>query len=182
MSLLLSGNNDLALLERKPSDVIRYNEWTSKIEATYGSINNFVCQERLHWTPLPGSSPESGPVFAHVSPVPFANQDDYKILRNDWPYGLTPDITHLVVWLKNRIHVNEHNGDLTAGSRERIEDFVQVVFTDRLARDGDGNDRVLWFKNWTALQSVRGLEHVHILIRNAPEDLLEEWTEGRLAY
>lgn len=41
------------------------------------------------------------------------------------------------------------------------------------------NDRVLWFRNWTGLQSVRGLEHVHVLVRDAPRDLLEMWVGDR---
>ena len=48
--------------------------------------------------------------------------------------------------------------------------------------DGDsgaGDDRVLWFRNWTGLQSVRGLEHVHVLVRDAPKVLLDWWTRDR---
>ena len=42
-----------------------------------------------------------------------------------------------------------------------------------------GDDRVLWFRNWTGLQSVRGLEHVHVLVRDAPKVLLDRWTRDR---
>lgn len=37
-------------------------------------------------------------------------------------------------------------------------------------------DDVLWFRNWTSLQSVRAIEHVHILVRDAPKDLIESLT------
>ena len=177
-----SGNHHLFALKRKPSDLLRYREWTRQTTATYGSISNFICRERLHWTPLPSSVPENGLVFACTSTIPFGNQNDYKILLNDWPYGLTPDITHLVVWLKHTLLVDNQTGMLEAGAKKRTEDFVHTTFVDRLARNGHGKDRVLWFKNWTAIQSVRSLEHIHVLIRDTPEDLLQEWTDGRLAW
>lgn len=70
---------------------------------------------------------------------------------------------------------------MTPNSRELVESFVRTTFTERLAREGLADDRVQWFKNWTRLQSVRGLEHVHVLVRDVPDRILEEWTgEGRL--
>ena len=169
-------------MKRKPSDLIRYMKWTTQTKAAYGSITEFICQERLHWEPLPSSScSDKGPKFAYKNAVPFEDPSDYKILRNDWPYGFTPDITHLVVWLRTPIPVEPETGDLTLRSRRLIEDFVRKTFVEALAREGDTEDRVLWFKNWTRLQSVRGLEHVHVLVRDVPDWIIEEWTgEGRL--
>lgn len=135
----------------------------------------------MHWEPLPSWSPAEGPKFAYKNAIPFADPRDYKILRNDWPYGFTPDITHLVVWLKPPIPVEPETGDLTPSSRKLIEDFVRKTFVERLAREGHIEDRVQWFKNWTRLQSVRGLEHVHVLVRDVPDKMIAEWTgEGRL--
>ena len=37
-------------------------------------------------------------------------------------------------------------------------------------------ERPRWFKNWVSLQSVRGVDHVHVLVRDAPLELLEKWT------
>ena len=34
----------------------------------------------------------------------------------------------------------------------------------------------MWFKNWTALQSVPGMEHVHVLVREVPDEIVAEWT------
>ena len=150
--------------------------WTRRTKATYGNITAFVCQERLRWEPLPSSSSSEGPKFAYQSAIPFADPRDYRILRNDWPYGFTPDITHLVVWLKPPIPVDSGTGDLTPKSRTLIEDFVRRNFVKRLAREGRAEDRVQWFKNWTRLQSVRGLEHVHVLVRDVPDNIIEEWT------
>lgn len=125
---------------------------------------NYLIQHRLPW----GSPP-----FTYLSPVPFANSSDYKVLINDWPYGLTPDITHIVVWSKTPIPTDEKTGDVTDESRRIILEFVRKTFVERL--DGDAG-RVMWFKNWVALQSVRALEHVHVLVKDASKEDLEFWT------
>ena len=143
-------------------------------------MTNYILQERLHWQPLETSTAETGPIFEFKNPTPFADPDDYKVLPNDWPYGITPEITHICVWLKGRIPVNHTNGDLTPESRALIERFVREKFVDRLKTLPNPEDRVQWFKNWTALQSVRGLEHIHVLVRGVPEDILEEWTGERV--
>ncbi|KAF7595385.1 hypothetical protein BBP40_006379 [Aspergillus hancockii] len=183
------ARNDLSILKRKPSDLKRYLAWTKQIKVQYGTITNYICQRRLHWH-LPDATTltpttDSGAVFPFKNPIPFADPADYKILRNDWPYGVTPDIAHLVVWLRTPVAVKEENGDVTDESRALIEGFVRRTFVERLAREeGIGEsagERVLWFKNWTALQSVRSLEHIHVLVRGVEEGILQEWTgEGVL--
>lgn len=135
---------------------------------------NFICQRRLQW-PLP-----TGELLACKNPRPFADPEDYKILRNDWPYGLGPGISHLIVWLRTPFAVQSAEGHLTDESRGLIERFVQNTFVARLAEDRarfpHPESHVLWFKNWVGLQSVRALEHVHILVRDVPEDILFEWS------
>lgn len=73
-------------------------------------------------------------------------------------------------------------GYITEESRALIQKFVDATFVERLAGEGvkDAEKNVLWFKNWTGLQSVRSLEHVHILLKDVPQTLILEWTgEGR---
>jgi len=127
-------------------------------------MTNYLIQHRLPW----GSPP-----FTCSSSVPFANTSDYKVLTNDWPYGLTPDITHIVVWSKTPIPTDEKTGDVTDESRRIIREFVSKTFVKKL--NGD-EGRVMWFKNWVALQSVRALEHVHVLVKDASKEDLEFWT------
>lgn len=52
---------------------------------------------------------------------------------------------------------------------------MQKTFVERL-----GEDRVFWFKNWVSLQSVRALEHIHVIVRGATKEDLELWTGGGL--
>ncbi|KAL8668575.1 MAG: hypothetical protein Q9168_006803 [Polycauliona sp. 1 TL-2023] len=173
------ANNDLESLRRWPSDLKRYLKWSKQTKEAYGTITNYICQERLQWQPLPTSDPGEGPVFHVENPVPFVDPRDYKILYNDWPYGMTPDITHIVVWLKTRFDVEPTVGDLLPESRQLIESFVRQTFNDRLDQQDGAGDRVMWFRNWTGLQSVRGMDHIHVLVRDVPREIMDEWTGER---
>lgn len=130
-------------------------------------MTNFLLKHRLSW----GSPP-----FRYNSPIPFENPSDFMILMNDWPYGLTEDITHMVVWSKTPIPTDKNTGDVTEQSRRVIEDFVTRTFVRRLGGDAQ---RVVWFKNWVQLQSVRALEHIHVLVKDATQADLEFWTGGK---
>ncbi|KAI1758966.1 hypothetical protein GGR53DRAFT_191346 [Hypoxylon sp. FL1150] len=160
--------NNLSVLKRKPSDLRRYMQWTAETKAEYGSMTTFLLKQRLPKTW--GSSP-----FTPASPVPFDDPSDYRVLANDWPYGLTSDLTHIVVWSRTTIAVDPENGDMTPESRKNIENFIKRFFIEKLGPGG--NDKVLWFKNWVALQSVRALEHIHVIVRNIEKDVLDEWTK-----
>lgn len=169
MNISLPGENNLSILKRKPSDLRRYMKWTADTKAEYGSMTNYLLAHRLpkEWGPPP---------FQPVSKTPFKDPSDYQVLINDWPYGLTPDLTHIVVWLRTPIATDPETGDMTPESRQTVADFVKRFFADRLGPDGGG--RILWFKNWVALQSVRALEHIHVMVKDASKEVLDEWTKG----
>ena len=143
---------------------------------------NFVCEERLHWTPSRIDPNDKGSGLEPQNHTPFANRADYKILRNDWPYATPPDISHLVIWLKTPFAVSKPEGHLLPEGRAQIEAFVHRTFAKPLEviYGKDSESRILWFKNWSALQSVGTLEHFHCFVRGAEEDLLKQWTgEGK---
>lgn len=162
----LLGENNLSVLKRKPSDLRKYMKWTAETKAEYGSMTQYLLLHRLPkaW---------GAPPFTPRSAVAFEDPSDYRVLANDWPYGFTPDITHIVVWSRTPIETDPVTGDMTPETRQTVAAFVKRFFADRLGPDG--HDRVLWFKNWVALQSVRSLEHVHVMVRNVEKDVLDEW-------
>ncbi|KAH6890434.1 hypothetical protein B0T10DRAFT_318913 [Thelonectria olida] len=162
--------NNLSVLKRKPSDLRRYMKWTAETKAEYGSMTNYLLANRL---PKAWGTPP----FTPASTTPFEDTSDYKVLINDWPYGLDPEIRHIVVWLRTTIPTDADTGDMTPESRALCESFVKRHFVDSLGSDGES--RVLWFKNWVALQSVRALEHIHILVRNVDDDTIERWAGER---
>jgi hypothetical protein len=162
------ATNKLETLKRKPSDLRRYMAWTHDTKAQYGTMTNYILQHKLRW----GSPP-----FSYNSAIPFDDPSDFKVLINDWPYGLTPNITHIVVWSKTPIPTDPETGDVTDESRRIIQDFVDRTFVKRM---DDDQDRAIWFKNWVQLQSVRALEHIHVLVKDASKEDLEFWTGKKL--
>lgn len=162
--------NNLSILKRTPSDLRRYLKWTAEVNAEYGSMTQYILAHRL---------PKSWgqPPFTPTSLVPFESPDDYKVILNDWPYGLNKGITHIVVWSRTFIPTESESGDMTAESRALVKDFVKRHFVDTIGPGGEG--KVLWFKNWVALQSVRTLEHFHVLVRDVDDDMLEKLTGER---
>ncbi|EHA50978.1 hypothetical protein MCOR27_002410 [Pyricularia oryzae] len=159
--------NKLEVLKRKPSDLRRYMKWTAETKAEYGSMTKYIMIHRLPktWGDVP---------FTPASSIPFADPSDYRVLLNDWPYGLASGITHIVVWSRTVIPTNPETGDMTPESRETVANFVKRFFVDELGPGGE--DQVMWFKNWVALQSVRTLEHIHIMVKDCDEAILQKWT------
>ncbi|KAK8113676.1 hypothetical protein PG999_005745 [Apiospora kogelbergensis] len=135
------GENNLSVLKRKPSDLRKYMAWTQETKARYGSMTNFLLENRL---PKAWGTPP----FTVASQIPFHDPSDYKVLLNDWPYGLTPDIQHIVVWSRTPIATDPKTGDMTPASRGTVEDFVK-----------------------------RALEHIHVMVKDAGKEVLEEWTQ-----
>ena len=111
--------------------------------------------------------------FELRSEVPFEDPADYKIIKNDWTYAVTEGISHIVVWSK-KVLPADAEGALTPEGRRLVEDFVKREFRDKVGEEKEG-DKVMWFKNTTILQSVRALEHVHVLVRGVDEQVLKQW-------
>ena len=100
-------------------------------------------------------------------------KDDYKILLNDWPYGIDPRIVHLVVWTKFATPSDPVTDDLLPSARAELEAFVKKTFGNVC---GEGN--VIWFRNWGALKSVHAVEHFHVMLFDPPEEFVREVTGG----
>ncbi|KXS94127.1 hypothetical protein AC578_5311 [Pseudocercospora eumusae] len=151
--------NQLQLFQRVPSDLRLYREYCSKLIREYGSIMNFVLQERLKWQDVRPSGP------------PFSNPDDIKILYNDWPYGVDERIVHLVVWTKFELPSDPASdiGDMAPETRRMIQDFVDRTF---------GSTNVTWFRNWTSLKSVHAVEHFHVMLFDPDMDFVRKMTNG----
>jgi hypothetical protein len=102
---------------------------------------------------------------------PFQYESDMKILYNDWPYGLDPDIVHLVVWTKFELEDDVETGLSTPESRQEIEEYVQKTF-------GSKTKDFVWFKNWKSLKSVHAIEHFHVMLYKPDEEFMREITSG----
>jgi hypothetical protein len=111
-----------------------------------GTMMDFILNGRLGWSKedLPAFSqamtPFSSLNSSSASSVRsfqmdrslFENKSEWKILRNDWPYGIDSRIVHLVVWTKFSFTEDIETGDLTTEMHRMIEDFVQETFRKTL--------------------------------------------------
>jgi hypothetical protein len=158
-------------LKRWPSQLKAYLAWTQHVKAQYGSGTAYLLTQRLLWEPL--DDPASAMAFDVRNVVPFEDSEDFKVLRNDWPYGHQEGIRHICVWLKQRLPVDEE-GALSEEGKRIVESFVDKEFRIK-AGEEERHSKVLWFKNTTKLQSVRGLEHLHVLVRDVDDDVLKQW-------
>lgn len=160
-------------LKRWPSALKAYLAWTAHVKEKYGSVMTYLLQQRLFWDPI---EDETGALTFNVrSPTPFADRNDYKILRNDWPYAFEPGIHHIVVWLKHRLLVDAE-GSLNDEGRKSIDKFMRTEILPKLGAEKPGRG-IIWFKNPTNLQSVRSLEHVHLLVKGVDEETLDTLTQ-----
>jgi hypothetical protein len=159
-------------LKRWPSSLKAYLAWTAHVKMKYGSVMAYLLQRRQFWDPI---MDDTGALKFDVrSATPFENEEDYKILRNDWPYGFEPGIHHIVVWLKHRLPVDAE-GALNEEGKSLVQKFVKSEFRQK-ANEQEEGQKIIWFKNTTNLQSVRSLEHVHVLVRDVEEDVMRTWT------
>jgi hypothetical protein len=74
--------------------------------------------ERLEW---------KEPVIAKGK-GPFEEEEDVKVLYNDWPYGIDERIVHLVVWTKFELVDDPETGDLTVEARREVDSWVDETF------------------------------------------------------
>ncbi|TLS20235.1 uncharacterized protein PpBr36_11490 [Pyricularia pennisetigena] len=157
------STNRLDLFRRKPSDLRRYLEYTWKLRRDHGSVMNFILTQRLQWE-MP---------IKPTSVVPFENPIDYKILRNDWPYGIDERIVHLVVWTRFELPEDAATGDLTDEARRQIDQFVNKTFSPHMPPD-----QYIWFKNWKSLKSVQAVEHFHVMLFEPDPSFISNITNG----
>jgi hypothetical protein len=68
----------------------------------------------------------------------------------------------------------DKEGALSEEGRDMVKDFVRREFREKAGEQEEGS-KVIWFKNTTNLQSVRSLEHVHVLVRDVEEEVLSQW-------
>lgn len=111
------ATNRIDLFQRVPSDLRRYLDSNHTIRLKHGSVLDFIVGHRLHWT-------------VPIAPrgAPFEYDDDYRVLYNDWPYGIDERIVHLVVWTKFVLEDDVATGELTDRARREVDAFVGRTF------------------------------------------------------
>lgn len=176
---LMIADCDYARVKRFPSQLRRYIDWSNAIkdDPRYGSSTAYIKKEVVRWT--------DKDLQALASNVPLADDDDFQVLLTEWPYALEPGVSHFVVWLKHFLDVGE-DGDLTKESRELVDAFVDRWFRRRIEcrtlEAGEGLealhnrqrcDLAIWGKAKKMYNTVTGVEHFHVWVRDLPDAFVE---------
>ena len=119
------AKNRLDHFQRVPSDLRRYLKYIYHLKQNYGTVMSYMLKHRLGW---------EEPVLARGQ-APFADDDDVRILVNDWPYGIDKRIVHLVVWTKFKLVDDERTGDLTEETGKVIDRYVDKKFGRSVPQD-----------------------------------------------
>ena len=113
------ADNRLDVFQRTPLDLRKYRAFNYQVIQQYGSIMNFIQTVKLKW---PSPIVPKGKAFEF--------EEDVCVQYNDWPYGIDPEVVHLVVWTKFALEEAGEEGDLSDAERKRIDDYVQKTFRD----------------------------------------------------
>ncbi|KAK1823923.1 hypothetical protein LTR12_001665 [Friedmanniomyces endolithicus] len=160
------------LFQRVPSDLRLYKEYCAKLVEEHGSVMRFVVEERLGW----GGGKVDGEVKGGLGDPVVFDEANYKILQNDWPYGIDSRIVHLVVWTKFTLLTDPATEDLTPEAHAEIERFVDETFVAKC-----GREKVVWFRNWTSLKSIQAVEHFHVMLFDPDAEFVRQVTGGDVA-
>lgn len=169
-----TGN--IANLTRSFECLERYHNFKRNLESKGVDLTTNLLRDTLHWIPqntdITTPIKEILPKIHCVDPRPFANVNDMTIVGNDFPYFFEPGVEHVCVWLKFPLPPDKNSiiGDLSDENKRLVDKYVTKTFIEGLALD---KKNVLWFKNYAALQSVKAIPHIHVLIRNGDHEKIE---------
>ncbi|OBA21921.1 hypothetical protein METBIDRAFT_40530 [Metschnikowia bicuspidata var. bicuspidata NRRL YB-4993] len=162
------ATNDLDVFARSRLQTEHYLAFKRKLRLQETTVYKHLLTESLEWA---SADAVNGLLDLEIKvrssgAVPFSNATDLRIIRNDFPYYFEDNVCHLCVWTKEPIPSDPRSdrGDISAETRELIEKYVCQTFVEHA---GFARENVLWFRNWEALQSVREISHIHVLLRNA---------------
>ncbi|GMF34335.1 hypothetical protein B5S28_g94 [[Candida] boidinii] len=165
---------DLKKLHRDHAGMKKYNDFKQKLKSANIDLTVNLLVTQLKWI-SPKDYKLEGTKFADIKEITpidkrlFANSSDVTILRNDFPYHFEANVKHLVVWVKNQILPDPESphGDISNYDKSLIEKYINKTFVEYLNID---RKDILWYKNWAALQSVRTIPHIHVILRNVSEE------------
>lgn len=169
----LVHENDLEAFARSKQVTEKYIAFKKQLKQNESTVFKHLVTNSLKWASQKDVQglKDSEIIIPSLGHPLFQDASDLKLVQNDFPYYFEPDVVHLCLWSKNRIQSDKNSaiGDLSPETRALIESYVTKLFVDGL---GVPRDNLVWFRNWEALQSVREISHVHILIKGMTAEQL----------
>lgn len=177
-------DNKLEKFARSLQQTENYHNFKAQLQKNHTSVFKHLLSNELKWYEpkdnggvswdevVRNGIPDNQIVINPASYKLFSNPADLKIVPNHFPYYFEDDVMHMCVWTKLRIDPDEASpiGDISPATREIIEKYVCKTFVDEMGID---RENIVWFKNWEALQSVKTISHLHVLVKGMTETQLE---------
>lgn len=172
-------HNELEVFARSAQTTEKYHAFKRQLSEANSTVFKHLVVNTLHWRTQEQVDliPDAEIVVPNSGSKLFTNASDLKVVQNDFPYYFEDDVAHLCVWTKKRIESDPNSalGDLSAASRALIEKYVTKTFVDGL---GVPRENLVWFRNWEALQSVREISHVHVVVKGLTAEQYESVVGG----
>ncbi len=161
------NSGKIADLYRSPECMEKYNKFKKVLKDEGIDMTTRIVVKQLHWLP-PSTSlrTPSSEILKEIEPqdsTPFANEHDITIVTNSFPYYLEDGLVHLCAWVKFPMPSDPESelGDISEKMKQLVDLYVNKTFVDHL---GLTEDKVLWFKNWATLQSIKTIPHIHVIL------------------
>lgn len=163
--------NHLERLKRSKSKLAEYKRFKDYLKENNISSTAILLGDDLQWAKVDSNHQILETYFEARSDKLLRDPRDLKIIENRFPYNFESNISHLLVWTKVPIESDPTSprGDISTYTRKLINKYIWNTFVKGL---GIPESNIIWFRNWHALQSIRELSHIHVLIKDlSPEQL-----------
>ncbi|CAL9738187.1 N-acetylglucosamine-induced protein 1 [Monosporozyma servazzii] len=171
-------NKELYKLRRSQAETDKYHKHKKNLEIQHISILQYILN-KLSWNEkeLDQLNDLQFATDEQKINAVFTKPDLFKTSMNDFPYYYEPNIMHLLVWSKLRLPIylndtteidmfeTEKNQfpDLNPPCKAVIDKFLDQTLHDKYGLI-PGKDYI-WFVNYSNLQSIKAISHVHVLIK-----------------
>ncbi|KAG7193081.1 uncharacterized protein KQ657_001198 [Scheffersomyces spartinae] len=177
---LMVEKDEIGYFYRSEESKLKYYKLKEKCQKEGITLYQNLVVHSLNWythkegVPLGknGLPDDKDIIVKELNPTLFADPSDYKFLVNEYGYDFPKNLIHLCLWFKNFMVPDPKSdvGDISIETKHVIERGLQNL----LEPVGVKRDQYVWFKNWAALQSIRLLSHVHVVIVDLTSEQLAQ--------
>ncbi|CCK67891.1 Htc1p KNAG_0A02020 [Huiozyma naganishii CBS 8797] len=187
------GSRQLHKLRRSKDEALKYQAHKDNLAAKHVSMPEYLLNHH-HWdaAELAELNEEKYPTDEQKTEHLFEDNSLYKVTKNDFPYFYELSVLHLLVWSKIEmpVYANDNTAndtsftitnkfpDANEAVVNRIDQFLAKTLHSKYGME-KGRDYV-WFVNYSHLQSVRAISHLHLLIKGKDEAAKEQITRELL--
>lgn len=171
------GTGELYKLRRSKDETVKYRAHKAALkEKNIEMIDHILGKLDWNLDDLTNLNDNTYPTINDKIEACFSQKDLFKLLPNDFPYMFESNIIHILVWSKiqlplyldDKTEVSMENQNSVLPTmyppmKDKIERFLENTLTEKLKLKPDTD--FVWFLNYSNLQSIKGISHVHLLIR-----------------